>query len=379
MAGTHPSRPLRILALIEALSVTGPAKNLLGFGECVRAMRPCLAELTIATFRRGATPGADRFLEAAYAARIPVDVIPERAPFDTQHLPRLRAIVRERAPDLIQTHNTKSHFLVRLSGLWRERPWVAFHHGYTTTDFKMRVYNQFDRWSLRTPRQVVAVSEAFVGGLVRMGVPEGRIVVVHSAVNPVFAGRVAAVNREAARASLGIREGERIVLAVGRLSREKAIADLVAAMAELRRPNLRLVIAGDGPERANIERAAAAAGLRPVMPGLVRDVAPFYAIADVLALPSLSEGSPNVLLEAMAAGVPVAATAVGGVPEIAVDGETALLVAPCDTPALSGAIARLLDDAALANRLAANAREVMLARYSPEARTARLLEICTAL
>jgi len=138
MAGTHPSRPLRILALIEALSVTGPAKNLLGFGECVRAMRPCLAELTIATFRRGATPGADRFLEAAYAARIPVDVIPERAPFDTQHLPRLRAIVRERAPDLIQTHNTKSHFLVRLSGLWRERPWVAFHHGYTTTDFKMR-------------------------------------------------------------------------------------------------------------------------------------------------------------------------------------------------------------------------------------------------
>jgi glycosyltransferase involved in cell wall biosynthesis len=99
----------------------------------------------------------------------------------------------------------------------------------------------------------------------------------------------------------------------------------------------------------------------------------------VLALPSRSEGSPNVLLEAMASGVPVAATAVGGVPEIATDLETALLVPPRDTRALARALGRLLDEAGLAGRLAENARQFVLAHCSPAARTARLLEIYAAL
>jgi glycosyltransferase involved in cell wall biosynthesis len=168
------------------------------------------------------------------------------------------------------------------------------------------------------------------------------------------------------------------VLAVGRLSHEKAVANLVAAVAELHRPGIRLVVVGDGPERASIQRAAQITAIRIHMPGHVNDVAPFYAVADVLALPSLSEGSPNALLEAMAAGVPVAATAVGGVPEIVANEESALLVPPRDTGALAQAIARLLDEAALARRIAAKAHDLALGRFSPEARTARLIEIYSA-
>ena len=94
---------------------------------------------------------------------------------------------------------------------------------------------------------------------------------------------------------------------------------------------------------------------------------PFYALADVLALPSHSEGSPNVLLEAMASGLPVAATAVGGVPEIVSDGESALLVAPSDPNAMASALARLLKDEEFARRLASNARSLVAAHYTPDA------------
>jgi glycosyltransferase involved in cell wall biosynthesis len=103
-----------------------------------------------------------------------------------------------------------------------------------------------------------------------------------------------------------------------------------------------------------------------VLCGQQSDVRPFYAIAAVLALPSHSEGSPNVLLEAMAAGVPVVATAVGGVPEIAADGETALLVREGDPPAMAGALARLLDEPAFARAMARRAQSAVLASYSPE-------------
>jgi len=132
--------------------------------------------------------------------------------------------------------------------------------------------------------------------------------------------------------------------------------------------DVQLVLVGDGPERSNLVRAAAAARVpAPVIfAGHQRDVRPFYGMADLFVLPSHSEGSPNVLLEAMAAGVPVVATAAGGVPEMTESEETALLVPPSDPEALAGAMIRLLADPPLATRLAANASAMIQSRFSPE-------------
>jgi Glycosyltransferase len=99
----------------------------------------------------------------------------------------------------------------------------------------------------------------------------------------------------------------------------------------------------------------------------------------VFVLPSLSEGSPNALLEAMACSLPIVATRVGGVPEIATDGTTALLVPPRQPLALAGAIVRLLDDAALGAELGAAARRRVLTDYTPEERTMRLSRLYGAL
>jgi glycosyltransferase involved in cell wall biosynthesis len=164
----------------------------------------------------------------------------------------------------------------------------------------------------------------------------------------------------------------RVALAVGRLSSEKGHRDLVSAVAKIKasRPalNLCVVIVGDGPERSAVEQFANKLGVRSVivMAGQQNDVRPFYGIADVFALPSHSEGSPNVLLEAMAARLPIVTTAVGGSVELVTNNLNALLVQPRDTEALARALERVLCDAELAARLARSA-EITSRQYTPEA------------
>ena len=142
---------IKLLAVVEASSVTGPAKNLISFSR--EASNHCYSglpaiESSVATFRRGPLETDNQFVAAAREAGIDTDYIDERFRFDARVLTQLRSLVEQRDPCIIQTHSVKAHFLTRLSGLWRDRPWVAFHHGYTTTDLKMRAYNQLDRWSL---------------------------------------------------------------------------------------------------------------------------------------------------------------------------------------------------------------------------------------
>jgi glycosyltransferase involved in cell wall biosynthesis len=169
-----------------------------------------------------------------------------------------------------------------------------------------------------------------------------------------------------------------VVLSVGRLSREKDHATLLEAMSLLpKRFGAHLVIVGEGPERPRIEKKIASLGIDSAvtLTGQRTSAEPYYGIANIAVLSSRSEGSPNALLEAMAGGVPVVATDVGGVPEIAVHGDTALLVQPGDPGELAESVGRLIREPQFAPRLAARARQVIRERYAPEERTKRLVEI----
>ena len=394
--GPRPTtQTVRVLALLEATTVTGPARLLIDFCRQARTLGATpegapRVEASIVTFHRGGrgasadgvgaweTAAPNRFVEAAREAGVTVDVIEERFRFDPSVVGQLRRVVARRAPHVVETHMIKSHFLVKLAGLARNLPWVAFHHGYTTTDLKMRLYNRVNRWTLPSATRVATVCAPFARQLERAGVSPERIFVRHSSV--AQAARAGDEEVRELKSRLGIRDGERVVISVGRLSREKGHADLVRALGHLVRTNpvleFKAVIAGDGPERERVEAEAAAAGLRErvVLAGHADDVRPFYALADVMALPSHSEGSPVALLEAMAAGVPVVATAVGGVPEVAADGESALLVPPRDPRAFAAALGRVLTDAALARTLSANAAARVAADFSTEARARALVE-----
>jgi len=129
-----------------------------------------------------------------------------------------------------------------------------------------------------------------------------------------------------------------------------------------------MVIAGEGPERGRLEQQRKTLGLEQIvlLPGQQASVRPFYALANLLALPSHSEGSPNVLLEAMSAGLPIVATNAGGIVEIASDGVTALTVPARDPRSFADALLRLRRDPELARRLASAAKREV-ARFTPEA------------
>lgn len=377
---------IKILAVVEATTVNAVAKNMLEFHRSARDLKQrspgsVTIETSLVTFDRtnGPAKSLSEFVKAARELGLRVDIIPERFRFDTRVIPALRKIVERRAPDIVLTHQVKSHLLMKLSRLWQQYPWVAFHHGYTTTDLKMRAYNLVNRWSLPKADRVITVCEAFARELSVAGVPRERIHVQHNSIRPEEMGSLQ--EAEMLRKRLGIAKDETLLLSVGRLSREKAHIDLLSAFNHLRENNpdtkSTVVIVGEGPERASLAAAATSFCLSEsvIFAGEVSNVQPYYAAADVVVLPSHSEGSPYVLLEAMAAKVPVVATAVGGVPEMVEDEESALLVPARDPRAMAAAIARVLTDPELARKLTANASTLVATRYAPETQIRSLVEL----
>src|SRR5437764_7847549 len=223
---------MKIVSVVEAATMNAVAKVVLEFHHTAREIGEVSGDLpriegSLITFDRGSDhqQDANEFVEATQAAGIQIDVIPERRRFDLAVVSALKETVAERQPDLVITHSVKSHFLMWRSRLWKQYPWIAFHHGYTTTDRKMRIYNRFDRWSLPRADLVVTVCNAFARELTTIaGVMPERIRVQHNSIRP--APRPAAEDVRALRERLGLAENEAVVLAVGRLSKEKAHADL---------------------------------------------------------------------------------------------------------------------------------------------------------
>jgi glycosyltransferase involved in cell wall biosynthesis len=175
---------------------------------------------------------------------------------------------------------------------------------------------------------------------------------------------------------LGLPPGLPVAGTVGRLETQKAQDVLLRAFAEVRRDGLdaRLLLVGDGRERGNLTRLAAALGVGDAVhfAGTRRDLPTVFAALDVFALPSRWEGTPLALIAAMAAGLPVIATPVGGVPDVVRDGETGRLVPADDVAALTAALREALQAPGTARRLGAAAREFAFARCS---RSAMLREL----
>lgn len=386
MKNPAPPLTMKILAVIEATTVNAVAKNMLEFHHAARDLQQqssgsIVIDTSLVTFDRTNDPAKspNEFVVVARELGLKVDVIPERFRFDLRLIPLLRRIIEQNAPDIVVTHQVKSHLLMKLSRLWRQYPWVAFHHGYTKTKLRERVYNRMNDLSLPTAHGVITVCQAFAQEMASAGVALERIFVQHNSLRPEQAA--SAEEAEELRAKLGMTDGERMVLAIGRLSSEKAHIDLLSAFSHLQKTKTelktRLVIVGDGPERKRLEAAARSYGIseRLHFAGQISNVKPYYAAADVFALPSHSEGSPYVLLEAMSAGLTIVATSVGGVPEMVEDQESALLVPPRDPQAMAEAISSVLADARLARRLADKASALITTRYSPENYVRSLVEI----
>ncbi len=373
-------KKLKVLSLVEGNVVTAPAKIVLSFASDCRE----LLDLTLVSFLRRRSPRSGAVVSsplqvAAEASAIPVATIHESGRYDVRAIPQLKRVIDEHRPDIVQTNSVKSHFLVSLLRN-RQFGWVAFHHGYTAEDLKMRIYNQLDRISLRVCDQVVTVCHAFSEQLQSMGVQRDQIRIIPNGLPSDFLTFDQA-KADDSRQRLGIGSGEFVVLSVGRLSPEKGHRYLIDAAAKLVRSGrdlkMKVIIAGAGLLERSLTEQISAAGLEDTVKliGHQSDVKPLFMIADVFVLPSLSEGSPMVLLESMAAKVPVIATSVGGIPEAVSDGDSALLIPPADGQAISNAILSLSSDQERSRRMTAAASARLRDSFSPELYNSRVVEV----
>lgn len=358
------AKPITVCPLLHSLSVGGAevlaarlARRLRGAFRFVFA---CLDEIG---------PLGEELRSEGFA----VVLLGRKAGLDWGCPLRLARLVREQQVDVVHAHQYTPFFYglaARLRGPWR--PILFTEHGRHQPDYPRPKRMIANRLLLSRRDRVVGVGEAVRRALIdNEGIPDRRVGVLYNGIDvDAFA---AAADRLTARRELGATPGEFVLLQVARLDYLKdhatAIRTLARAVAQV--PQTRLVLVGDGPERPAIEAQIRGLNLgdKVRLLGTRGDVARLLHGADAFLLTSTSEGIPLTVIEAMAAGLPVVATGVGGLREVVAEGTTGFLAPAKDDASLAGHLLRLASDAELRGRMGLAGRE-RAKRYFDEPRMA---------
>ena len=346
------SAPLRVLQVVGNSVIGGAESHVL---TLARALDPARYSVAVVCPRPGP------LVDALQDDRVPVHVVDmvKPAPDDEYELSlpalgALHSLVRRWRPNLIHSHLYPAHLHASVAGE------LAGHAALVTTAHTL-VVRPGDAWLARmTACRVIAVSRAAKARLVANGVPARRVRVIYNGIEPrYFADEAESATR--LRQQLGIAAAAPVVGIIARLSLEKGHDAFLAIARDVvaRRPDSRFLIVGTGPTATTLEAQSAALGLREhvVFTGARRDVTALNHVIDIFLLPSREEALPLAVLEAMAAGRPVVASAVGGVPEVVVDGETGFLCPPEDRACFLRAVEMLLAQPDLRARLGLAGRQ----------------------
>ena len=325
---------MNIVHLTASTFYGGPERQILGLA---RALAPA-DHSAVLTFAEG---GRCR----AFLVEARQGVEAAAVEHDTPHLlaavADLTTELRRRKGDVLLCHGYKADLLGRLAARRVSVPVVSVSRGWTGENSRVRLYEAMDRFHLRWMDQVVCVSEAQARKARRTGAQRDRVRVIYNSVDPERFYDLDAIYRVKLLRCFK-RAPTRIVGAAGRLSPEKGFDVLIEAARTVvkKDPSVGFVVFGDGPCRDKLVRQIKAAGLTGsfALGGFRADLDRFLPFFDLLALPSYTEGMPNVVLEAFAAGVPVVSTVVGGTPEVVEDGVSGFLVPAGDADALAGRI-----------------------------------------
>jgi glycosyltransferase involved in cell wall biosynthesis len=359
-----------VLHLIGSNLVGGPEKQILHHAE---DMQGSDYEIEIGSFHD--LQDYPEILVAAGQRKIPTVCLKGGLRWGMVH--ELAGELRRRKGYLLCTHGFKANVVGYLASRLTNTLHIPCLRGWTAETWRVVIYEIIERQVLRRAPIVVCVSAKQAEQIAPMRGHRLKPVVIPNAMLPPYSRQT---GEEVSRRRLDIPESAFVFGSVGRLSAEKGHRFMISAFAEactaVDLQPLRLVVVGDGREQPALEQQAAELGIRNKVhfAGFQGDPAAWMRLLDCLVQPSLTEGTPNAVLEALCLQVPVVATAVGGVPDLIVHGHNGLLVRAEDSHALASAMLELVRSPELKTKLIAGASSLK-AEYSPETQRRRLIAV----
>lgn len=349
----------------------GPDKTIL---NSPRFLEPLGYKMLCGYLHPPGDPGyADIELKAAkYNA--PLVSIPDRGPTDLSVVKAMLKVCRQHNVRIWHGHDYKTNALGLALRPFHKMKLVTTVHGWVHHTARTPLYYKIDKFCLKRYERVYCVSPDLLDVCQAAGVKERKLVLLENGIDTAEYTRRQSVNE--AKAALNIPTHDLHIGAVGRLEPEKAFDLLIRAVHQINTAGVgcRLTVVGEGHDRPRLEALVAELGLagRVSLPGWQSDVKRWFEAMDVFALSSRREGLPNVLLEAMALGVPCVSTNIAGIPRLIADGESGRLVPPDDPPALEAALREVLTSDATRERFRDRGRSTIETRYSFAARMATL-------
>jgi len=372
-------RAIKVLHLIATNFFGGPEKQII---EHLKRLNPILFRGLLGSFQEWGEP--NELLAMAGRQGLPHYSIPMYGPFDFRAQFHLNRIISNEGIDILVTHHYKSCVMGWVAGRKFGIPVLAYSRGYTAESRKMAFYYWLERQFLKRVSGVVAVSAGQAKRLREYGIKPANFWVVHNAIS---ANDTPTDNPSGKHAKLleilQIPANAKLIVTAGRLSPEKGQQFLVEAIPGVRkeRNDAYFMFCGNGPMTDKIMQLAKDLGIfdRCRFLGFRRDLADIFPVMDLMVLPSLSEGLPNVVLEAFAAAKPVVASNVGGVPEVVEEDVSGYLVPPGSPEPLTRAILRMLDDPAKMKSMGAAGYERVKRDFTFESQTQKLESIYSQL
>lgn len=376
---TETTAPIKVLRVIARLNVGGPALHVayLTAGLADRGYETTLVAGTLAR-------GEESMASVSESRGVRIETLPALhreigMVRDAQAILRLARLIKRERPTILHTHTAKAGAVGRIAALLAgpDRPPIIVHtfHGHVLRGYFNPLttfgFRTLERLLARVSTTLIAVSPEVRDDLVKLHVaPASKFVVVRLGIELDERTDVQADVRAETRRQLGVGQDAFVVGWVGRMTAVKRTDDVVRALRGLvdRGVDAYLCLVGDGPDRDHLEQYAHELGVvqRCLFVGYQEDVARFYSAIDALLLPSVNEGTPVSVIEALAAQRPTVATRVGGTPDVIRDGVDGFLVEVGDADGLSDRLAELARDPERRARMGAEGRERVLGRYAVE-------------
>jgi glycosyltransferase involved in cell wall biosynthesis len=360
-----PRKPkaIKVLHLISSRGLYGAERVALELCKSLKGF-PC--EAVIGVIKNSHNPH-DEIAEEAKSSSIRTVIFPCESQFDRKTITSIRDYIDKNSIDILNSHGYKSNFYGFIAS-HSKIPIVATNHNWLTSHWRLKIYCLLDSLWIRYFDRIVAVSEGVKEQMLKYKIPNSKIRVIDNGVDiSRFEGELEST--AIIRKELGLCDETLIIGTVGSLTYEKGQRYLLqAAPAILRKyENALILFVGDGPLREELKRESIRLGITDhvIFTGYRKDVQRLLSIMNIFVLPSVIEGLPMVILEAMASHIPVIASRVGAIPKV-IDGNNGLLIEPGDVHCLQTAIIDLLNDDSKRKAIADAGYTTVRSRFSAE-------------